>query len=583
MAENNDRPPGVPECAKQCPKCHMWSGDDWSQCNGACPMPGSPHYKPALADGRTFPVGYVADYAAIEAMVLAHLLPDETLTVGGVNIPRPLAVLDHRVEGERTDHTPHCDAGLVQYVCAACQTNAYGGEWDRHRSLAAAVFKVPYAEVTPEQRQAAKEASFRAVYGGREQTWEALTARAAELRQQASETGEPVVVAVQQPTRTIPCPTCLGSREVLCDACGGVSAFPVHDEITVCTKCHSQPVACPSCVLPFVPVCATGTPTRDKARAMAAAAAQLEAYRSGAAHWPRGEPHVVSAPRNPVLYCECSLADRKWDESRGVGVCATCDRWALPEPTSEGRGSFRAQLERFRPVAAHWSRAEGEGNLRFCTAHDFAGGTCCIGCDKTTDEAVDEALEAAAAAEAASDTVPAAVCKRCDNTGGVLVHGGWCRCPIGKRKRAEASVQTEDDVALGQRLAAEGYEQQSRKYRHVGRPPQAVLDANACATLEEIEVFWIAHYPNGAEYVTEQRLRLENNLRDALKAAVRSLPENRGAWSDQLELSHGAFEAFRAVKSAEMEARIAAIPVRYNSKYTDSTPPASEETDADPK
>ena len=30
----------------QCPKCKAVSGDDWSQCRGLCPMPGSPHYKP---------------------------------------------------------------------------------------------------------------------------------------------------------------------------------------------------------------------------------------------------------------------------------------------------------------------------------------------------------------------------------------------------------------------------------------------------------------------------------------------------------------------------------------------------------
>jgi hypothetical protein len=29
----------------RCPKCHSTSGDNWSNCNGACPMPMSPHYK----------------------------------------------------------------------------------------------------------------------------------------------------------------------------------------------------------------------------------------------------------------------------------------------------------------------------------------------------------------------------------------------------------------------------------------------------------------------------------------------------------------------------------------------------------
>jgi len=28
-----------------CPKCDAESGNDWSQCEGSCPMPGSPHYK----------------------------------------------------------------------------------------------------------------------------------------------------------------------------------------------------------------------------------------------------------------------------------------------------------------------------------------------------------------------------------------------------------------------------------------------------------------------------------------------------------------------------------------------------------
>lgn len=28
----------------QRPKCGKLSGDDWKQCGGECPMPGSPHY-----------------------------------------------------------------------------------------------------------------------------------------------------------------------------------------------------------------------------------------------------------------------------------------------------------------------------------------------------------------------------------------------------------------------------------------------------------------------------------------------------------------------------------------------------------
>lgn len=32
-----------------CPKCGYCSGDDWKQCNGLCPMKGSPHYDEKLA------------------------------------------------------------------------------------------------------------------------------------------------------------------------------------------------------------------------------------------------------------------------------------------------------------------------------------------------------------------------------------------------------------------------------------------------------------------------------------------------------------------------------------------------------
>lgn len=32
---------------QRCPKCKTTSGDDWSQCQGSCPMPMSPHYDPA--------------------------------------------------------------------------------------------------------------------------------------------------------------------------------------------------------------------------------------------------------------------------------------------------------------------------------------------------------------------------------------------------------------------------------------------------------------------------------------------------------------------------------------------------------
>jgi hypothetical protein len=38
-----------------CPKCGRNSGDDWKQCGGRCPMPGSPHYDATLKAGPLDP------------------------------------------------------------------------------------------------------------------------------------------------------------------------------------------------------------------------------------------------------------------------------------------------------------------------------------------------------------------------------------------------------------------------------------------------------------------------------------------------------------------------------------------------
>jgi hypothetical protein len=38
----------APRGVTTCPKCHFTSGDDWKQCGGQCPMPGSPHYDGSL-------------------------------------------------------------------------------------------------------------------------------------------------------------------------------------------------------------------------------------------------------------------------------------------------------------------------------------------------------------------------------------------------------------------------------------------------------------------------------------------------------------------------------------------------------
>lgn len=42
-------PSGLPEPAdRQCIKCHAVSGDNWTQCNGPCPVEGSPYYDPEM-------------------------------------------------------------------------------------------------------------------------------------------------------------------------------------------------------------------------------------------------------------------------------------------------------------------------------------------------------------------------------------------------------------------------------------------------------------------------------------------------------------------------------------------------------
>lgn len=41
-------PGDAPIDRARCPKCRSTSGGDWSQCQGICPMPGSPHFQPGL-------------------------------------------------------------------------------------------------------------------------------------------------------------------------------------------------------------------------------------------------------------------------------------------------------------------------------------------------------------------------------------------------------------------------------------------------------------------------------------------------------------------------------------------------------
>ena len=56
----------------QCPKCLMYSGDDWRQCGGSCPMPMSPHYKPYPATTPE-PAPVRTDSPAVWPIVIADV------------------------------------------------------------------------------------------------------------------------------------------------------------------------------------------------------------------------------------------------------------------------------------------------------------------------------------------------------------------------------------------------------------------------------------------------------------------------------------------------------------------------------
>jgi hypothetical protein len=80
-----------------CPKCGAESGNDWSECDNRCPMPGSPHYDASMTDPTpTAP-------APVEAMTEAEIaLAAKNLNVnGGPALSRLLDIA--------ADHALLCD------------------------------------------------------------------------------------------------------------------------------------------------------------------------------------------------------------------------------------------------------------------------------------------------------------------------------------------------------------------------------------------------------------------------------------------------------------------------------------------
>ena len=49
----------------RCPKCNTYSGDDWSNCNGRCPVEESPHYN---ADCHRFYGPLIEDKERIDGL-----------------------------------------------------------------------------------------------------------------------------------------------------------------------------------------------------------------------------------------------------------------------------------------------------------------------------------------------------------------------------------------------------------------------------------------------------------------------------------------------------------------------------------
>jgi len=54
----------------KCPKCKAVSGDDWSQCEKSCPVPGSPHFRSLRSDQMNCPAcGGIAECESVDVGV----------------------------------------------------------------------------------------------------------------------------------------------------------------------------------------------------------------------------------------------------------------------------------------------------------------------------------------------------------------------------------------------------------------------------------------------------------------------------------------------------------------------------------
>lgn len=136
-------------------------------------------------------------------------------------------------------------------------------------------------------------------------------------------------------------------------------------------------------------------------------------------------------------------------------------------------------------------------------------------------------------------------CKRCHDTGGVLVHGGFCDCDKGRMKRDEIEVKpTTADQIEAERLYAEGWRQSSRRYSLLWRSP-APARAMDDMSFQEALAYMADRFP-------AQVSRLEESWKAGLK---QSFTAALGGM-EQGETTPGVIICLRKLHRAELERRI---------------------------
>jgi len=90
--------------AKQCPKCGVQSGDDWHQCEGQCPMPGSPHYNAgcvrAFEDACTVGAGVASRSYTREVAATIAAKANATRDPLIVEVPTVLTRIDTQLKAQ---------------------------------------------------------------------------------------------------------------------------------------------------------------------------------------------------------------------------------------------------------------------------------------------------------------------------------------------------------------------------------------------------------------------------------------------------------------------------------------------------